>query len=139
MNNRSALFLVMMLSLGCGSPTTPTPPGGGGGDGGGGGGGGGGGSTTTFTITAAGVTPRSITVAPGTRVTFLNSDNRPHEMNSDPHPNHGDCPAIDQVGFLAAGQSKQTGNLNDIRTCGFHDHNTPENTSLQGTIIVRNP
>lgn len=123
--------------MGCGGgggaiPTTPTPnPGGGGGSGGT--------STTTLTITSAGVSPQSITVAPGTRVTFMNSDSVPHEMNSDPHPFHGDCPAIDQVGVLTAGQSKLTGNLNDLRTCGFHDHNRPGVASLQGTIIVRNP
>lgn len=131
-------FLVA-LSIACGggssTPTNPTPPPAGGG---GTGGGGGGTGTTTFTITSAGVSPRSLTVAPGTRVTFVNNDTRTHEMNSDPHPSHGDCPAIDQVGFLAAGQSKQTGNLNDIRTCGFHDHNLPGVAALQGTIIVRN-
>lgn len=92
---------------------------------------------TTITITAAGVSPRSLTVAPGTRVTFVNNDTRNHEMNSDPHPQHGDCPEIDQIGFLQPGQSKQTGNLNTVRTCGYHDHNQPSTASLQGTIVVR--
>src|SRR5919112_2460279 len=68
-------------------------------------------ATTTITITANGVNPQRITVPVGSRVTFINNDNRTHEMNSDPHPTHGDCPALDDVGFLAAGQSKQTGNL----------------------------
>jgi plastocyanin len=85
------------------------------------------------------VSPRSITVAPGTRVTFINNDAITHEMTSDPHPTHEDCPAIDQVGFIAVGQTKLTGNLNVVRTCGFHDHNRPETASLTGTIIVRNP
>ena len=58
-----------------------------------------------------GVNPQRITVSPGTRVTFINNDSRTHEMNSDPHPNHGDCPPIDDVGFLSPGQTKQTGNL----------------------------
>jgi plastocyanin len=92
---------------------------------------------TTITITSSGVSPQSLTVPPGTRVTFFNSDTRNHEMNSDPHPSHGDCPEIDQVAFLSPGQSKQTGNLNTIRTCGYHDHNQPSTTSLQGTIIIR--
>lgn len=94
-------------------------------------------ATTTITITAAGVNPQRITVAPGTRVTFINNDSRAHEMNSDPHPNHGDCPAIDDVGFLAAGQTKLTGNLTVVRTCGFHDHNQPDLQTLQGQIIVQ--
>lgn len=93
--------------------------------------------TNTITITASGVSPQSVTVPAGSRVTFVNNDSRAHEMNSDPHPTHGDCPAIDDVGFLAPGQSKQTGNLTNARTCGYHDHNQPNVASLQGTIIVQ--
>jgi plastocyanin len=103
------------------NPTNPTPPV----------------STTTITITANGVNPQRITVSPGTRVTFVNNDSRAHEMNSDPHPNHGDCPPIDDVGFIAPGQTKLTGNLTVTRTCGFHDHNQPDAASLRGEIIVQ--
>jgi hypothetical protein len=35
-------------------------------------------------------------------------------MSSDPHPFHTDCPEINEVGFLTAGQSKRTGNLNTV-------------------------
>jgi plastocyanin len=93
--------------------------------------------TTTITITASGVNPQRITVSQGTRVTFVNNDSRQHEMNSDPHPNHGDCPPIDDIGFLAPGQSKQTGNLNTVRTCGYHDHNQPDVASLRGQIVIQ--
>jgi len=93
--------------------------------------------TTTITITASGVSPQRITVSPGTRVTFVNNDSRQHEMNSDPHPTHGDCPPIDDVGFLAPGQSKQTGNLNTVRTCGYHDHNQPDTANLKGQIVIQ--
>ena len=119
-----------------------------------GGGGGGGGSTptaptptpstptpstpeTTIAISASGVSPRSITVAPGTRVTFVSNDSRTHDMASDPHPAHTDCPEINQVGFLTQGQSRQTGALNTVRTCSYHDHNRDTDTSLQGTIVIR--
>ena len=95
------------------------------------------GGGTTITITASGVSPQTLTVSPGTRVTFVNNDTRNHEMNSDPHPSHVDCPEINQVGFLAPGQSKQTGNLNTVRMCGYHDHNQPTTTSLQGMIAIR--
>jgi plastocyanin len=93
--------------------------------------------TTTITITASGVSPQRITVSQGARVTFVNNDTRQHEMNSDPHPTHGDCPPIDDVGFLAPGQSKQTGNLNVVRTCGYHDHNQPDTESLKGQIVIQ--
>jgi plastocyanin len=110
------------------SPTSPTPtptptptPGG-----------------TTITINSNNtVSPQTLTVSAGTRVTFVNNDTRNHEMNSDPHPAHGDCPALNDVGFLTPGQSRQTGNLNTVRTCGFHDHNQPTATALQGRIIIQ--
>ncbi len=108
---------------------------------GGGGGGGGGGTTdppvatTTITITSTGASPRSITVAPGTRVTFVNNDTRPHDMQSDPHPDHTDCPGINE--FIQPGQSSMTDNLNTVRTCGFHDHNDPTNQGLLGTIRIQ--
>jgi plastocyanin len=136
MRYRSALLVLTFVTAACGgssngggTPTTPTnPPGGGGTPPA---------ATTTITITAAGVSPQRITVSPGTRVTFVNNDTRSHEMNSDPHPTHGDCPAIDDVGFIQPGQSKQTGNLNTVRTCGYHDHNLNTVTSLQGQIVVQ--
>lgn len=92
---------------------------------------------TTITITSSGASPRSVTVSAGSRVTFVNNDSRVHDMNSDPHPAHTDCPEINQVGFLSAGQSRQTGNLNTTRTCSYHDHGQSTNASLQGTIIIQ--
>ena len=83
------------------------------------------------------VTPRSFAVSPGSRVTFTNNHNRPHDMSSDPHPEHTDCPEIDQAGLLQPGQSRQTGHLNTRRTCGFHDHDNPTGRNLQGTITVQ--
>ena len=48
-----------------------------------------------------------------------------------------DCTAINTVGLIVPGQSKQTGNLNTVRTCGYHDHVLFSNTSLQGTITIQ--
>jgi plastocyanin len=92
---------------------------------------------TTITITSSGASPRSVTVTAGSRVTFVNNDSSAHDMSSDPHPSHTNCPEINQVGFLTAGQSRQTGNLNTTRTCGFHDHNRPTDASLLGTIVIQ--
>jgi plastocyanin len=91
----------------------------------------------TITITSSGASPRSVTVSTGSRVTFVNNDSGAHDMSSDPHPSHTNCPEINQVGFLTAGQSRQTGNLNTPRTCGFHDHNRPTDASLLGTIVIQ--
>jgi plastocyanin len=130
----AAGVLLALLVSACGGDDNPgTNPSGGGG---GGGGGNTGTIAATITITANGVSPSSVTVAPGSRVTFVNNDSRPHDMASDPHPAHTDCPAVN-VGFLQAGQSGTTQNLNTVRTCGFHDHNQPDVTSLQGTIRIQ--
>ncbi len=134
-----ALALVGAIACGGGSPTSASGDGGGSGSGGGGTGGGGGPTaTTTITIGADGrVSPANITVSPGARVTFVNNHNRPHDMSSDAHPEHTDCPEINQVGFLLPGQSRTTGNLNTVRRCGFHDHNEPSNAGLIGSITIQ--
>jgi plastocyanin len=93
-------------------------------------------ASATITITASGVTPNQVTIRAGGRVTFVNNGTRPHDMSSDPHPDHTDCPEINNVGFINPGQSRETGNLVVVRTCGFHDHNQPSNTSLTGTIVI---
>ena len=90
-----------------------------------------------ITITSAGVSPRQVTVSRGSQVRFVNNDSQPHDMHSDPHPEHTDCPELDQVGFLTPGQSRQSGNLVTPGVCGFHDHGLPLVTSLQGTITIQ--
>jgi len=92
---------------------------------------------TTITITNGGVSPKTVTVPRGSQVQFMNSDSSVHDMASNPHPEHTDCTEINSVGFLNPGQSRQTGNLNTARTCGFHDHSNPDNTNLQGSIVVQ--
>jgi plastocyanin len=94
-------------------------------------------SPTTFVIMNNTVCPQSLTVARGSQVTFSNQDSVVHEMDSDPHPEHTDCVEINQVDFLNPGQSRQTGNLNIARRCGFHDHNRPDTAALRGTIIIQ--
>ena len=93
-------------------------------------------AATTIVIANNAVSPKTVTVPAGSQVTFVNNDSRPHEIFSNPHPEHTDCPEINQVGHLEPGQSRQTGNLNTIRTCGFHDHINFEITALQGSIVI---
>jgi plastocyanin len=93
--------------------------------------------TTTITITAAGVNPKNIIVARGSQVTFMNNDTRSHDMQSDPHPEHNDCPELGQVGFLRPGEMRTSGNLNIAQTCGYHDNDREESNALRGTIVVQ--
>jgi plastocyanin len=94
-------------------------------------------SPTTFVIMNFTICPQSITVPRGTQVTFSNMDSVIHEMDSNPHPEHTDCPELNQVDFLAQGQSRQSGNLNIARSCGFHDHMNPDRVSMKGTIVIQ--
>jgi plastocyanin len=95
-------------------------------------------SGATVTITAAGVSPATVTVAVGQTVTFVNSDTRPHEMASDPHPQHGTCPSIEGgLGTVAVGQTKVTRAFGGAGTCRYHDHLNDTSNALKGTIIVQ--
>ncbi|MDP2319945.1 MAG: hypothetical protein Q8O42_11485 [Acidobacteriota bacterium] len=130
----AAAVIVALTAAACGggsgggsTPTTPTPTPPSTGS-----------STATITIGANGsVSPSSVTIARGDRVTFVNNHNRPHDMSSDPHPEHSQCPEINNAGFLSPGESRTTGNLNTARTCGFHDHIDFDNAGLKGTIIIQ--
>src|SRR5687768_2790943 len=110
------------------TPTTPTTPPPSGGNP----------STATITIGSDGrVTPSTVTIAVGGRVTMINNHNVAHDMQSDPHPEHTDCPPLSQIGFLTPGQQRTSGNFNTARTCGFHDHDRETNTALQGRVIIQ--
>lgn len=101
-------------------------------------GGTGGQSGGTVTITSAGVSPASITVAVGQSVTFTNNDSRPHEIGSDPHPQHGSCPSIEAgLGTLAPGATRTSHSFANAGTCSYHDHLNDSNRSLQGTITIQ--
>ena len=94
-------------------------------------------SPNTFVIQNNQVCPQTMTVTRGSQVTMINQDSRTHEMDSDPHPEHTDCPELNQIGFLNPGQSRVSGNLNIARKCGFHDHTNPDNAAIRGTITIQ--
>lgn len=92
----------------------------------------------TITIDATGnATPKEVIVPAGSRVTFTNNHSAIHEMVSDPHPEHTLCPSLNTVGFLSAGQSKTSSNLNTPMVCTYHDHINEGNAGLRGTIRVQ--
>jgi len=107
------------LSIACGSSSPSSPS-----------------TETTVTITSSGVSPVEVHVRVGARVTFFNSDARPHAMSSDPILVHTDCPPINDVGFLNPGQQGSTGVLNVKRTCGFHDHTNENDPIFKGRIVI---
>jgi plastocyanin len=127
--SRWAIASALLAAFGCGggAGTNPSPVGGSPGP-----------SGATITIGANNaVSPSSVTISVGQSVTFVNNDSRVHEMASDPHPAHTDCPPINALGVLGPGQSALTNALTTARTCGFHDHRDDSNPNLRGTITIR--
>ena len=121
--------LVALAACGGGSGT-PTGPGNTGG-------GSPGPSGATITIANGRMTPSDVTISVGQSVTFVNNDGRVHNVSSDPHPVHTDCPQINAVGNLGNGQTRLTNALPTARSCGFHDHDDPDNGALKGRINIQ--
>jgi plastocyanin len=121
-----ALVATAVASCGGGGYGGPTSPGGG--------------STgavgATITIRANGtVEPAEVNISVGQRVRFVNEDGRRHQPTSNPHLSHTDCPALN-LPIMNNGQSMNTGVFDQIKACGFHDHENPDTESLRGTIRV---
>jgi plastocyanin len=124
-----ALMALLFLAVGCdyNSPAAPTPP-----------------ATSTagqsgamISLTSSGLTPATVAITPGQAVTFRNDDSIAHEIVSGPVPSYSDCPAINSLGRLEPGQSKQTAALTESRSCGFLDLLRTGDRRWQGTITVQ--
>lgn len=80
--------------------------------------------TVTITITnqgfsldsaaAAVFTLETLRVYQGSRLTFLNRDTIPHDIQSGPPHIHTDCPEVAGAGFLVPGQMKSTNPLDRL-------------------------
>jgi len=95
----------------------------------------------TVTITDNGVSPATVTV-PACRssggclfyLQFVNRDSESHDLRSNPHPAHTDCPPF--IGTIAPGQTRQS----DITNCptqfaGYHDETRPDDARFQGRVF----
>jgi hypothetical protein len=94
-------------------------------------------NANTIVIQSNQVCPSTLTLARGSQLIMINNDSRDHTMDSDPHPEHTDCPELNQIGFLNPGQQRSSGNLNIARRCGFHDHTSPDTASLKGSVTIQ--
>jgi len=83
------------------------------------------------------MSPLDITIAVGQRVTFINTDVRPHDVVGGVDPAHPECPEIVQMGFLSAGQRGDTGAFMTAGTCPYHDHTALGVPAFSGRIIIK--
>ena len=100
----------------------------------------------TITITSSGLRLDSASAAAysindlhvyvGARLTFINTDNEPHDMLSGPLGLHNDCPEINVAGYLVSGQSRATDPLTHLTPCGFHDHIREGNPAYGGRVTA---
>lgn len=89
----------------------------------------------TIHITATGVTPNDVSIDPGQFVRFVNDDTRPHQIQTNPHLFHTDCPP-NNIAILNPGQSADTGVFPEEKGCGYHNHLLPDTASYYGVIRV---
>lgn len=101
----------------------------------------------TIAVDETGFAVKSLTIAAGTTVTFVNNGQGLHWPASDVHPVHAEYPGsniskcgtaeassiFDACHGLATGE-KYSFTFNEVGTWGFHDHLAPAHT---GTIIVQ--
>jgi len=89
----------------------------------------------TISLTANGASPLDVRIEATQRVRFINTDTRPHQLQTNPHNLHTDCPA-NNVRILNPGESVDTPVFGDARTCGYHDHLLPDEQKYWGVIRV---
>jgi plastocyanin len=129
-----AIALALAMTMACGDDGGPTGPSGpvvGSGSGPGP-------SGATITIgTNGAISPTQVSIAVGQSVTFVNNHTGGHEIASDPHPAHTNCPSINALGNIGSAQTKLTNSFTGTGTCRFHDHGDPSNANLMGTIVIQ--
>jgi plastocyanin len=86
----------------------------------------------TVDFTSSGFSPRTITVASGTTITFKNSTSEEVQPSSNPHPQHTLNPELN-VGIVQPGGSK-TVTATQKGSWGMHDHLDP---SMTLTVVVQ--
>ena len=93
--------------------------------------------STTITVTAAGVSPLSSPCRSAAASPSPTPTTGPHDFSGGPDPSRPQCPEVDVAGFIAAGQSRQTGVFAMARTCEYHDHTYIGVAAFQGRIVMQ--
>jgi hypothetical protein len=92
----------------------------------------------TLSITAAGVSPQVLhSFDAQETITFVNGDVRAHDMRSDPHPAHSDCPSMN-VGTMMPGERREIAgpSLPRFALCYYHDETDPTDNLFRGVVVT---
>lgn len=74
-------------------------------------------------------------VEPGGIIRFVNQDDEPHQIVSDPHPSHSGCPELNGP-VLEPGDSISFQMRNEPVVCGYHDELAPDAVTMWGEVRV---
>jgi len=91
-------------------------------------------ATAYVDITDTGFTPQTLQIAKGTKVIWVNKDASPHQVASDPYPDHTALPGLFSEKPLAAEESYSF-TFSQAGTFTYHDHLHPE--AFHGTVVVK--
>lgn len=83
-------------------------------------------------ITKDGFIPATITVPTGTTITWVNKDNNPHRVASNPHPDHSQTPGLDSKEPIGP-EASYSFTATTAGTIHYHDHYQP---TTNGTVVV---
>jgi plastocyanin len=83
-------------------------------------------------ITADGFEPATLSVEAGTTVEWINEDDSPHRVASNPHPEHTDLGGLDSMEPISPGGTYRF-TFEEAGEFGYHDHLNP---TENGTIVV---
>lgn len=83
-------------------------------------------------ITSNGFVPETIMIKRGEKVKWVNTDEGPHQIASDPHPTHSNLAGLGSLALLTNDSYIFT--FDSVGTFTYHDHLNP--LKLKGTVIV---
>lgn len=94
--------------------------------------------SSSVRIGPAGLEPIELHPSLGRCVAFVNQDTVAHDIRSDAHSAHSNCPALN-VGLVPSGTSRVSLAMNTWGICGYHDELAPDDERFKGHFVIDPP
>jgi hypothetical protein len=91
---------------------------------------------TVVKITTQGASPQVLHIFTRDAATFVNEDDRPHDIRSDPRQNADSRCSTVGVGLLQPGETKLAALQPSGIACFYRDEREPDNPALQGYVLA---